>query len=377
MKKLSVFLAIMLAVSILTGCGGTAVVYYNDCTCPSMEAAGSEADIGNEKPTGNVDAVSNDTQSEQPNEEYVPQEGELKTGLWISASVSGSAQATAEASGKASFDVNYAAVLVDQQGVIVACKVDSLGHTIGFDASGAIVADLGGEILTKGELGEAYGMKSSGSKLEWNEQAALLAEFVVGKTAEELRNGFFAEDGSVADADLAASASIYLGGYLDTILSAVDNAWYLGAMEGDELRLAVISSNTSTTPAAEEASGNAQLDSDVTALTLRDGVITSCVIDSLQAKVPFTVKGELEADTSVPVLSKNQLKEDYMMKAYGSAYEWYEQAAFFAGYVTGKTAAEVTGIAIDEGTKPVEEDLKATVSIAVGGFMSLIQKAAA
>ena len=71
----------------------------------------------------------------------------------------------------------------------------------------------------------------------------------------------------------------------------------------------------------------------------------------------------------------NQLGESYGMKAYaGAKYEWNEQAANFAAYVTGKTAAQVAGIAVAEG-KPSDADLAATVTIAIGGFQALIAKA--
>ena len=63
------------------------------------------------------------------------------------------------------------------------------------------------------------------------------------------------------------------------------------------------------------------------------------------------------------------------MKAWGGAIaEWNEQAASFAAYVTGKTAAEVAGIAVAEG-KPADADLAASVTIAIGGFQALIAKA--
>jgi hypothetical protein len=67
------------------------------------------------------------------------------------------------------------------------------------------------------------------------------------------------------------------------------------------------------------------------------------------------------------------------MVAYGGAIaEWNEQAASFAAYVTGKTAAEVAGIAVTETTKPAEgTDLATSVTIAVGGFQALIAKALA
>ena len=115
---------------------------------------------------------------------------------------------------------------------------------------------------------------------------------------------------------------------------------------------------------------------DVTALTVNGGIITSCYIDSLQAKVAFGADGAITTDLSAPVLTKNGLGENYNMKTYGNAIaEWDQQAASFASYVTGKTAAEVAGIAVDEGTKPTEADLVNSVTIAVGGFQALIAKA--
>ena len=53
-----------------------------------------------------------------------------------------------------------------------------------------------------------------------------------------------------------------------------------------------------------------------------------------------------------------------------------EQAASFAAYVTGKTAAEVAGIAVSEG-KPADADLSSSVTIAIGDFQKLIAKALA
>jgi hypothetical protein len=62
--------------------------------------------------------------------------------------------------------------------------------------------------------------------------------------------------------------------------------------------------------------------------------------------------------------------------AYAKA-EWNEQAAAYASYITGMTADEVAGIAIDETTKPADgTDLRSSVTISIGGFQALIEKAA-
>ena len=113
------------------------------------------------------------------------------------------------------------------------------------------------------------------------------------------------------------------------------------------------------------------------ALTVKDGVITSCTIDSLQAKVGFDAAGVITADLTAPVQTKNQLGENYGMVAWGGAIaEWDAQAASFAAYITGKTAADVAGIAVTETTAPAEADLAASVTIKIGGFQDLIAKAA-
>jgi len=353
MKKLTAILSMILVLCLLSGCAGTTVVYYSDCTCP----AGAH--------------VQTPTEGEN-NEPPVVSEGDLKTGLAV---ITTAKNTEAEDSSAIEYDVTVAAVLVDDNGVIVDCVIDSVGTSLAFGADGVITTDLTAAILTKTELGDAYGMKAyAGSQYEWYEQAQALADYAVGKTVEELRAGAVNESGKAADADLASTATIYLGGYVSAIEAAAANARHLGAQAGDELKIAAICSLAdSASPEAEKA-GNAQLNVDVTAITVNGDVITSCVIDSVQAKVAFTAEGVAE----IPEFAtKNELGEAYGMKAWGGAtYEWNEQAANFAAYVTGKTAAEVAGIAIDGATKPTDADLSASVTISIGGFQALIAKAA-
>lgn len=341
-KTISIILILTLIAGLFTGCAGTPVIYYSDCTCP----AGSH--------TG-----------------YVPAEGELKTGLAVVTKVT-----KTEDANQAEYDVTVVAVTVDDSGVIQDCIIDSVGAKAAIDSKGQITTDTTKEILTKNELGDHYGMKAyGGAKYEWYEQAAALANYAKGKTVAELKKGAVNEAGKAADADLASTATIYLGGYVSAIEEAVKNAQYLGAQAGDELKLAVIGSLDSSTNATAEKAGNAQLDCDVTALTAKNGVITSCCIDSVQAKVAFDATGTITTELPANVQTKNQLGENYGMKAWGQAkYEWNEQTASFAAYVTGKTAAQVAGIAVTEG-KPSDADLSASVTIAIGGFQALIAKA--
>jgi len=200
----------------------------------------------------------------------------------------------------------------------------------------------------------------------------------VGKTVEELRSGAVSESGYAPEGtDLATQATIYLGGYVSAIELAVSRALPLGAQSGDTLKMACLTGIGDSTSADAENAGNAQLNVDLAVMTMNGDVITSCVIDSVQAKVAFDAAGEITSPILETVKTKNELGADYGMVAWaGAVAEWNEQAASFAAYVTGKTAAEVAGIAVNEGTKPVEADLAASVTIAIGGFQALIQKAA-
>jgi len=361
MQKRFIFaLTLIVMIAVLTGCTGTPVIYMTNCTCPTAAPAPAA------------------TETPVQTEAAPAAEGALKTGLSMIASVADSKSATAEESGLAKYDVTVVAVTVDDEGVIRDCIIDSIPAEVAFDAAGAITSDIAAAVQTKNELGEAYGMKAiAGSKYEWNEQAAALADYAVGKTLAELKEGAVNESGKAADVDLAATATIYLGGYVSGIEAAVANAAHLGAQSGDELRMAIIPSVSSSSSASTEANGNAQLDADVVVLTLNGETITSCSIDSLQAKVAFDAAGAITTDLTAQPKTKNQLGEAYGMKAIaGSKYEWNEQAAAFAAYATGKTAADVAGIAVNEKTAPTEADLASTVTIAVGGFQALIAKAA-
>ena len=370
MKKLSLFVTIMLIASLIAGCAGTPVVYYSDCTCPT----------GSHEENTPVETVPSTTPAETEPVGTAPAvEGALKTGLYITTDTTGSTAATAEAEGEAKFEATLVAVLVDDNGVIQACKIDGINTSVKFGADGVITTDLTVAPQTKNELGENYGMVAWGGAIaEWDAQAAALASFAVGKTVEELKTGAIDETGyAPAGTDLASSATIYLGGYVAAIEQAVANAQHLGAQAGDELRLACTMNIGSSASATAEAAGNAQLDVDVTALTLKEGVITSCVIDAVQAQIGFDAEGLIVTELTNHVLTKNELGPDYGMVAWaGAIAEWNEQAASFASYVTGKTADEVAGIAVNEGTKPTDADLSASVTIAIGGFQALIQKAA-
>jgi len=365
MKKFPLILSLILIISLLAGCAGTPVVYYTNCTCPPS----AHEEVAAPAPAPVV------PETEAP----VLAEGALKTGLAIATSIAKSASATADAAGKADYDMTMVAVLVDDNGIIQDCIIDGIAASIEFDATGAITTDLTAAPQTKNEKGEAYGMVAWGGAIaEWDVQAAAVAAACVGKHYGDLQGVLVNEAGYAADGtDLATSATIKIGGYVEAIELAAANAQHLGAQAGDTLKMAAITGIGDSKAADAENAGNAQLNVDVTALTMNGDVITSCYIDSVQAKVAFDATGTVTTDINTTPSTKNQLGEQYGMVAWGGAIaEWNEQAASFAAYVTGKTADEVANISITEDKKPADADLTASVTIKINGFMDLIVKAA-
>lgn len=302
----------------------------------------------------------------------------VKTGLAVITSVSKSKDA-GEKSGLAEADSTIIAVTVDGKGKITDCVIDAVQSNVDFDASGKITTALDSVFKTKNERGAEYGMKGSSSiGKEWNEQAASFAQYVIGKTVSEVKGISVTGDGYAAAADLKASVTIHVTDFIAGVEKAAANAADLGAKKGDKLCLAAVTNIESSKNATAQGAGLAQVDSTYVALTQDSGgIITSCVFDSTQSKINFDAAGKITSDLTVAPKTKNEMKEAYGLGAKSPiGKEWYQQAASFAAYVKGKTAAEVKGIAVSESGQPTNADLSASVTIHVTDFINLVEKAA-
>lgn len=365
MKKVaSLLLSSVLVVSLLAGCGSNKT---------TQEPAKDQA-------TTTEDTKTTDTKEEETKTDSEAATGGAKTGIAITTSLSKSTSATADAEGLAQTDSLVAAVLVDADGKILDCKIDSAQTKINFSKEGKITTDLKLEAKSKQELGADYGMsKASGIGKEWNEQANAFAAYVIGKTVDEVKGIAVNEEGVASDADLASSVTIHIGDFIATVESAVKNAKDLGASNTDKLGLGVNTTIDKSTDATAEAEGLAQAYSFYSATTTAaDGKITSCAIDSTQGNVNFDVAGTVSTDITAAVESKQVLKENYgMKKASAIGKEWYEQADAFAAYVTGKTVDEVKGIAVSDDGIAADADLVSSVTVHIAPFISIVEKAVA
>ena len=307
------------------------------------------------------------------------EEAAVKTGLGIVFGANGTKDAKADANGAVQVYPMYAAVLVDMDGKIVKCVVDSYQAKVTFDATGKITSDLTAPIISKDEKGDAYGMKaSSGIGKEWYEEAAFMAEYVVGKTAEEVAAIPVDETGHATGEDVLAGATVTVTPIIKAIVAAAQNAQDLGAKASDKLGLAVeVEVASRSKDAAADADGVGFAYAYYTATTFgADNKITSCVLDASQFSVKFSNAGKITTDLTIPQESKQVLKDAYGMKAKsGIGKEWYEQANAFAAYVKGKTAEEVTNLAVDATGLSTDADVLAGTTVHIGDFQKVIAAA--
>ena len=109
-------------------------------------------------------------------------EDTLKIGVVATAS---GKDANGAAAGSAEVEISVTAAAV-KDGKATAMVTDAVSITAAFDAKGKTPL-TSGNLASKLELGEKYGMKTNGgAKLEWYEQAAAFDKECVGKTASEI-----------------------------------------------------------------------------------------------------------------------------------------------------------------------------------------------
>jgi hypothetical protein len=302
----------------------------------------------------------------------------VKTGFATITSIAKSKDA-GEADGLAQADTMMAVVTVGTDGKIIDCKIDAAQSKANFNSKGEVTTALDTVFKTKNEMGTGYGMKGSSSiGKEWNEQAEGFAQYVIGKTLDEVKGIAVDEAGYAADSDLKAKITVHIGDFINVVAKAVESAKELGATAADKVSLGT-ATNIAKSKNAGEEDGQIQVYSTYAALT-KDGVgkITSCIIDASQSNIKFDATGKITNDITAAVASKNELGENYgMKKASAIGKEWNEQAAAFANYVKGKTASEVAGIAVDEEGLASDTDLRASVTVHIGDFQAAIAKALA
>ena len=379
MKKILAMLLALCMIFALAACGETAPAETKPAEEPAAEAPAEEpaAEAPAEEAPAE-EAPAEEAPAEEAPAEEIPAEAAYKLGLGVSLNMDSSK------TGNAQVDATTAAVILDEQGKIVAVKIDVAQNKMDI-TDGAV--DTEKEFLTKAELGDDYNMvKFSDATLEWYQQAAAFEQFVLGMTGAEVEamETVVNEEGHevTTDETLYASCSISIGDFKEAVVKACNDeqaATFAGA-GGFSLGLAIISkSDESTAPTAEE-DGVVKMYSEYAAVVVDgDGVILAAVTDATQPQIKINAAGEIVETTFKG--TKRELKEDYNMVKFSDAtLEWYQQAKNFTDYATGKTAEELRATETktnDEGHNVfVDETLYASVSISIDGMINVIAKAA-
>lgn len=296
---------------------------------------------------------------------------QVKTGLYTAAIFEGSTAASSEAEGSAKLQVALIALTVDDGGRIDDLDIELLGSSAGFDTAGQLTAPP--QDLLSMLLPDQNGVQNANA-LTLN----AFEEYCRGKTLQELKDAPFDPAKVSMSTDLAGTATVEIERYADYLQTAANRAQQLGAMKGDRVSLAVRSDLSGSQGVQGNDNGAMRAGIAMAAVTTaKDGKITSCIVDELEAELTFGADGSLVGDPGERPQTKNELGEEYGLKAQSPiGKEWYEQAAALAQYVTGKTADEVMGIALTDEGRADQADLKSSVTIKIADYIDLIAEAA-
>jgi hypothetical protein len=161
---------------------------------------------------------------EQAWAEAIDTEGGETVGLGVKISIAKSKDATEDAGAMAQVDNTLAATAFDAEGKVTGAVIDVAQVKIQYDLEGKVETDKEAELKTKNELGEDYGMlKASEIGKEWYEQAAALADWMVGKTVDEIA-GMSMEDGKTTEEDLVSSVTVGVEDYIYVVEEAYEVA---------------------------------------------------------------------------------------------------------------------------------------------------------
>lgn len=266
---------------------------------------------------------------------------------------------------KSVMSVLIAAVLVDENGKIIACDIDEGEFTSEIKEGKAAIPTA---LATKGEKGAEYGMKGFSSiGKEWNEQVAAFCDYVVGKTADEVAD-IAVTDGKATDADLTAGCTVAVSHFIKAVSDAAKNAAVEGASTADKVNVAI----TGAASAAKDEVSPKFVVEYAAAAVGADGKVTACFIDG--AETTFTVENGAFTGESGAITTKGGLKDQYGMKGVSPiGKEWYEQVDALAKYMVGKTATEISGLKMTDGKIA---DLASSCTIYVADMVKNAAKAA-
>lgn len=309
--------------------------------------------------------------------ETKPAEKEYKLGMGVVLGTDSSE------TNKAQVDATFAAVVLEGD-KIVQCRIDTVQDKM--DVTGGAV-DTAATFRTKMEQGSDYGMVAFGNAIaEWDAQTKAFEEYVVGKTAAEVKaietktndHGYNVP----ADEALSAGCTIDITEFMEAVAKACEDSKGTSFKTADAFTLGVaaVSTAAESEAAAEAEDGTVKMYSEYGAAVVgADGKILAALNDATQPKITINTLGEIVAADYKG--TKRELGADYGMVAFGNAIaEWDAQSEAFSQYTVGKTADEVAAIetVVNESGHNVttDETLLASCTMDISGMMAVIAQAA-
>lgn len=275
-----------------------------------------------------------------------------KFAMGVSSSYDDIKNAEGENNGSATISHAVAAVLVDKDGKIVKCDIDTVEFSPEFTLKGEFVEIK--DIKTKREKGKDYGMVAyGGAKKEWFEQIDALEAALVGKGEADLA-ALVVDGYKPADELVSAGCTIAVSDYIKAVEKALKNAVLEGAKEISadcDVNVGIVSVQSDSNNAVDEANGANSVESHFSAAAIdKDGKVAAMISDAASASVAFDTNGVCTStdEKATTITTKRELGTNYGMVAYGGAKkEWFEQADAFDNAVVSKTASEITALVVN------------------------------
>lgn len=283
------------------------------------------------------------------------QEQAWRTGLGVVTEAAGSDRA-----GK--ITTAAAAVVLDADGKLADVMLDELEISVTAENTGKVATPE--DVRSKRTKGADYPLAAASSLGKgWAEQADHFADYLTGKTTDEVKNLKTDDDGKPQDADLLSGCTIAVDRYRDAVVRACEQAKALGAAKGDTVALNLLAADLpQDLTATDDQDAHARADITLVALTMdEEGRVTSAIGDMVQPQLTISADGTVSGPDE-PVYTKNEQGDTYGMREASTLNkEWYEHAEGYCDYLKGKTMAEIAAIPTDGS----DADLAALCTISV------------
>ena len=258
----------------------------------------------------------------------------------------------------ASVTNTVAALVIDEDGKIVSCRIDCIDVKAALLEDGSV--DASKTYTSKSEQGDAYDSYMPMAAGRWYQQAQAFESYVTGKTQADVSAIALGTDGKTENKDLIAGCTIAISDFVKAVENAFKSAHKVSFKTKADLTVGV----AVCADVAQKGESGATFTADFAATVIADGTILASVIDSNE--VTSTISdGEFGAIVNKGTkLEQGDAYDSYMPMASG---RWYQQVQAFASTAVGKTPEEVKGLAIEN---------IAGCSIYAGGYKNALEKAA-